>query len=283
MKMLVPLNIQFFAGTQIGLKRFHAAILTKEEENGTTTYGIIKRISQAITANITPNFSITTLYADDQAVEVDEALGDIDIEIGVKDLSTEDYAFLLGKTINEDGVIEDSVNDVAPYIAIGFEIPLSGGGRRLYWYYKGKFQPPAASHQTKQGSVAYQTPTITGKFMAREDGKWRARLDSTHSTAKPEVLQNWFNAVYVQSRLLPAPTNVAGTPDANSVSLTWDTVTGATGYVVYRDGVSIGSPTANSYNDTGLTAETEYEYQVAAKKDAAEGTKSTTITVTTTA
>jgi len=196
MEMLLPLDIQFFAGTQIGLKKFHVALL-KEGADGTVTYETVKRISQAISANITPNFTITTLYADDRAVEVDEALGDIDVEIGVKDLSTEDYALLLGKTINVDGVIEDSVNDVAPYIAIGFEIPLSGGGRRLYWYYKGKFQPPSSTHASKQGSVAYQTPTITGKFMAREDGKWRARIDSTYTTAKPEVVDNWFKAVYV--------------------------------------------------------------------------------------
>jgi len=183
------------AGTQIGLKNIHAALILAEGST-TTGYEIPKNISQAITANITPNFNISTLYADDQAVEVDEALGDIDIEIGVKDLSTEDYAFLLGKTINEDGVIEDSVNDVAPYLALGFEIPLSGGGKRLYWYYKGKFQPPSSEHTTKQGSVAYQTPTISGKFMARKDGKWRARIDSTHETADANVVQGWFNSVY---------------------------------------------------------------------------------------
>lgn len=183
------------AGTQIGLKNIHAALITAE--GTTTTYGIPRTISQAITANITPNFNISTLYADDQAVEVDEALGDIDIELGIKDLSTEDYAYLLGKTVNADGVIEDSVNDVAPYLALGFEIPLSGGGKRLYWYYKGKFQPPSSEHTTKQGSVSYQTPTITGKFMAREDGKWRSRIDSTHMTANETVVASWFDAVYV--------------------------------------------------------------------------------------
>lgn len=181
--------------TQIGLKNIHAAKVMSE---GSTTiaYDIPMKISKAITANITPNFSISTLYADDQAVEVDETLGDIDIEIGVQDLTTEEYAYLLGKTVNADGVIEDSVNDVAPYIALGFEIPLSGGGKRLYWYYKGKFQVPSSEHTTKQGSVTYQTPTISGKFMARGDGKWRAHIDSTDTTAKAEVIDGWFNFVY---------------------------------------------------------------------------------------
>lgn len=183
------------AGTQIGLKNIHAALVLNEGAT-TTSYQIPMKISQAITANITPNFNISTLYADDQAVEVDEALGDIDIEIGVKDLSTEEYAFLLGKTVNADGVIEDTVNDVAPYLALGFEIPLTGGGKRLYWYYKGKFQPPSSEHTTKQGSVTYQTPTISGKFMARADGKWRARIDSTHDTADVNVVKGWFNTVY---------------------------------------------------------------------------------------
>lgn len=179
------------AGTQIGLRNIHVALFTDES---TVAYEVPKKISQAITANITPNFETATLYADDQAVEIEETLGDIDVEIGIKDLNTEDYALLLGKTVNSDGVVEDSVDDVAPYVALGFEVPLSGGGKRLYWYYKGKFQVPSSEHTTKQGATAFQTPTISGKFLAREDGKWRARIDSNETNAA--VVDAWFDNVY---------------------------------------------------------------------------------------
>ena len=177
---------------QVGLKNIYAALITAETETG-TTYGAPRKISEAITANVTPNVETATLYADDKASEVEEALGDIDIELGIKDLSVEDYAFLLGKTVDSNGGILDNVNDVAPYVALGFEVPLSGGGKRMYWYYKGKFSVPSSEHATKQGATEFQTPTIAGKFMAREDGNWRYRVDSNATNSA--IIAGWFSAV----------------------------------------------------------------------------------------
>jgi phi13 family phage major tail protein len=150
-----------------------------------------------MSAQITPNYQITTLYGDDRAVAVANALGDIDVTIGVTDLSAADYNLLMGTSSNTDGVIEDNSSDVSPYGALGFELPFEAGGSRMYWYYKGRFQPPAASHNTKAGQPEFQTPSITGKFVAREDGKWRARYDSVPGTGSPTtVAQNWFTSVY---------------------------------------------------------------------------------------
>lgn len=175
----------------VGLRDLYAA---KVKADG--TYDVPRKLAPAISANVTPNFQITTLYGDDRAVAVAEALGDIDVEIGVADLPADDYAFLLGKTKNADGVIEDSSDDVAPYVAIGFRLPFEDGGFRYYWYYKGKFNPPAQTNNTKGESVEFQTPTISGKFVARDDGKWRAHLDSNDTGANQTVIDGWFNAVY---------------------------------------------------------------------------------------
>lgn len=186
---------------QVGLKNFYAALVT-EETSTTTTYGTPRKISEAITAKITPNVETATLYADDKASEVEEAFGDIDVEIGVKDLSVEDYAFLLGKTVDANGGVTDSVSDVAPYVALGFEIPLTGGGKRLYWYYKGKFGIPSSEHTTKQDKTEFQTPTISAKFLARADGKWRYRIDSNETNST--VVNSWFNAVQEKPTEVPA-------------------------------------------------------------------------------
>lgn len=177
---------------QVGLKNIYVAkVLT---ETGTaTTYDEPRKISEAITAKITPNVETATLYADDKASEVEEAFGDIDVEIGVKDLSVDDYAFLLGKTVDTNGGVLDNVNDVAPYLALGFEIPLTGGGKRMYWYYKGKFGIPSSEHTTKQDKTEFQTPTISGKFMSRGDGNWRYRVDSNETNST--VVSAWFSAV----------------------------------------------------------------------------------------
>lgn len=66
---------------------------------------------------------------------------------------------------------------------------------------------------------------------------------------------------------LPAPTGV-GTSNATASSMTiaWASVSGASGYRVYRNGTQVTtSPvTATSYNDSGLAAGTTYQWTVAA-------------------
>jgi len=178
----------------VGLKKVHVALLTEEETN---VYAVPKQLSPAVSSNIVPNFTTTPLYGDDRIVHVDEALGDIDVEIAITDLTDEDYALLMGVTANSDGVIEDSTNDQAPYVALGFEMAKPEGGVALRWYYKGKFQKPSENSTTKSETTTFQTPTITAKFMAREDNKWRARVDYKDAAAiNAAVRDSWFTKVY---------------------------------------------------------------------------------------
>lgn len=179
----------------IGLKNLYAAQLTEETES-TVTYGTPKRLALAIEANVEVGTESATLYADDRAVEVADTLGEIDVELNVDDLKPDIYAFLLGKTINEDGVIEDSVDDVAPYVAIMFEMPRADGTKKMYTYYKGKFQPPGTEAATKADSVEFQTQTINAKFLPREDGKWRAAIDTQLESHDEAVAAAWFTSVY---------------------------------------------------------------------------------------
>jgi len=77
-----------------------------------------------------------------------------------------------------------------------------------------------------------------------------------------------------------APTGLSGTAGDLQVSLTWTPVSGASTYNVYRGGVLVGSPSASSYVDTGLTNGTPYSYYVTAMKSGIESAASTTINVT---
>ena len=83
------------------------------------------------------------------------------------------------------------------------------------------------------------------------------------------------------------PTGVNGTSTSNSVSLSWTASTDAVGvdhYNVYRGGVVVGSPTATSFTDSGLTASTAYSYEVSAVDAAGnESAKSAPPTSVTTA
>ncbi|MFF3417620.1 PHB depolymerase family esterase [Streptomyces sp. NPDC002698] len=83
---------------------------------------------------------------------------------------------------------------------------------------------------------------------------------------------------------LPAPTGLAaGAVTGTSVSLTWEAVSGAADYTVFRDGAPVGTASGTSYTDTGLTAGTTHTYAVAARDNAGTaGPRSGTVTVTTT-
>jgi chitinase len=86
----------------------------------------------------------------------------------------------------------------------------------------------------------------------------------------------------------PAPTvpgapgglSVSGTT-SSSVSLAWNTVSGATGYNVYRGGTKVTAVTGTSATVTGLAASTSYSFQVTATNSAGESAKSAAVTGTT--
>ncbi len=87
----------------------------------------------------------------------------------------------------------------------------------------------------------------------------------------------------------PAPTvpaapgglKVTGTT-SSSVSLAWNTVSGATGYNVYRSGTKVTAVTGTTATVTGLAASTSYSFQVTATNAAGESARSATVTGTTT-
>ncbi|MEU8983748.1 glycosyl hydrolase family 18 protein [Streptomyces sp. NPDC048309] len=88
----------------------------------------------------------------------------------------------------------------------------------------------------------------------------------------------------------PAPT-VPATPaglavsstTSSSVSLSWNTVSGATGYNVYQGGTKVQAVTGTSATVSGLAASTSYSFQVTATNSAGESAKSSAVTGTTSA
>lgn len=79
--------------------------------------------------------------------------------------------------------------------------------------------------------------------------------------------------------LPPAGLAVTSTT-ASSVALTWNVVSGASGYSIYRNGSKVNSSanTSTSYSDTALTASTTYSYQVSSlDASSAESTLSASV------
>ena len=68
---------------------------------------------------------------------------------------------------------------------------------------------------------------------------------------------------------------------ANSVTLTWSVVGGASSYNVYRNSTLAGSSAGTTFVDHGLAANSTYQYTVRAVNALGEGPASTAVTATT--
>lgn len=183
-------------GTRIGLDKLHYAIITTGAD-GAETYGTPKPILGIRSATVSPETNTESLYADDQLAEVATSLGGIELELEIKDIPAEDYAALTGATIDANGVVIDKSTDIPPFVAVGFRSKKSNGAYKYVWLYKGKFGIPEDEFETKEDSVSFQTPSISGTFMPRvADNQWRAKVDSDGETVPTGVITSWFTKVY---------------------------------------------------------------------------------------
>jgi len=154
-------------GVRIGLKDVYYSLLTADTVGVGVTYAAPVRVVGAITANINPNSSTETLFADDGPMEVATALGSIELELVMADIPLPVQSVLLGHSYAAGRLIKKS-DDIPPWLAIGFRALKSNGNYRYVWLLKGRFMEPEESHETKGDSIDFQTPTINGAFTLRD-------------------------------------------------------------------------------------------------------------------
>lgn len=184
-------------GVTIGLKNLVYAILTTDPSEGLATYETPKKIAGAITANINPNSSNETLFADDGPYDTASTIGQISLEMNVADLPLEVQAELFGHELTVGGVLIRKGADTPPWLAVGFKSLKSNGSYRYTWLAKGKFSLPEQNNETKGDSVSFQTPTTSGSFVKREaDDEWERHADEDATGFLPATATNWFNNPY---------------------------------------------------------------------------------------
>ncbi len=161
---------------KIGVSGFRYALQTADTPS-TLTYGAPVLVPGVIAINIKSGKSITTLSADNGPYETASALGDIEIEIDLADLKIEDKAALAGHTIT-NGVLKAHANDVAPYVAVGFESLKANGKKQWVWLLKGTFAEPDNNNKSKGETVEFQTQKLAGKFViTAKNGQWHQMTD----------------------------------------------------------------------------------------------------------
>lgn len=182
----------------IGARRLTWFPIESETESE-TTYGTPIRLARIISLDIAPTTASTELESDDAVEDDIVMLSGVEVSININQLTDTVRAALLGHTLDADGGIITSADDVAPYGALAWEEQLSrkAGGKILYkrvLLYRGRFQEYAEKAETKKRrGLTLQTPTITGTFLPRlhdNNIKYSMRQDTPdYSTTKFEA---WF-------------------------------------------------------------------------------------------
>lgn len=164
----------------IGVEGLVFATLTDETLG---TYGTVTPVSPLINIKITPKSNADVLYANNRQVERVVALGDIDVEFETQSLPLEVQAIMLGHTLDPiTGVMVYNVNDIAPYIAIGFKIKKGNGKYKYVWLLKGSFEELSEEYATQEDKSKFATPKLKGGFMSRNDGLWKYSADEDAGT-----------------------------------------------------------------------------------------------------
>ena len=148
---------------------------------------------------------------------------------------------------------------------------VNGSYSTYRWYLDGTLVSSSTSYTLNKPNGVYQLMVV----VANSSGESRSARCWVTVTSTPLIFPN-------------VPTGVTATAtSSNTVTVSWGTVTGATGYRIYRSSSSsgtfseIGTSTTTSYLNTGLAASTTYYYKVAAYNNNGTGTQSSTVNVTT--
>lgn len=206
-------------GVIIGVSNLVIALLSADPTVGLATYEAPEKVPGAINAGINPNSSLGTLFADNGPYETASTIGEIGLELNVADLPLELQAKVLGHKI-VGGVLKRNKEDIPPWVAVGFKSLKSNGKYRYTWLHKGKFSSPEQSNATKGDSIEFQTPTISGSFVAREcDGDWEYQIDEDHVDFMASMATNWFNDPYGGNADLVAPTITSVLPATNAMAV----------------------------------------------------------------
>lgn len=190
--------------TRIGCDHLvYAPMTTEDTTEIAPQYGEVVSAPGVMSLSINPNGSQATLFADDGPMETASTLGNIEIEIQKAELTIQNKADLLGHQIDGKGGLVYGDSDIAPWHAIGFRTLKSNGNYRYVWLYKGKFNEPEDSNETKGDSINFQNDTISGQFVRLNksynvNGKqvrpWKYEIDQDFETADAATIKSWFDA-----------------------------------------------------------------------------------------
>lgn len=153
---------------RIGMKYLvFAPISAETEASGVTslTYGAGVKADHARRGAITYNWDEASLYGDDKLAEYLKSATGADVEIETTELDTA-VAVLLGLEKSKGSDVYTLATENTVNVGFGFiQVNIVNGVKsyRAFWFHKVTFSPDNEESNTKEETIDWGTPTITGK------------------------------------------------------------------------------------------------------------------------
>ena len=185
----------------IGLDKLFYAKITEDAE-GNESYGKPVVLAKAIKAELSIELAEAVLHADDAAAFVVKDFKSGKLSLGVDDIGVAAAQDLTGAVLDDNGVLVSVTERDGNLVAVGFRARKPDGKYRYFWLFRVKFGIPSTSLETKGDSISFKTPQIDGTVMRRSrpdaqgNHPWKAEVTEGATGVKPNVIAEWFSAVY---------------------------------------------------------------------------------------
>jgi len=220
---------------RIGVKSLYYAPLTNDTSSG-VSYGTPAAIPGLNKIGLTRKSSRDNFYADDGPWDTATAKDVYEVELTVADIPLALYNTLMGITqVGAEG--RPTMNDVAPFVAIGFQATKSNGNSRYYWLYKGQFSPADEENESKGATAKLKPILIKATFLGHTFDRSQERiLDADDPNYLAVMGTAFFSSVLPTAdstpptitNILPA-NNATGVAVGSTVSWTFSEAINVTG------------------------------------------------------
>lgn len=168
----------------------YAEVLTDTESG--TTYGEVKSLGEAQTADVTPSVSTGQLFGNGAIVDSSARLTGLALSLKVTKVPVEARADIYNYTVT-DGVIQEKAGQTAKYIAVGFEVEQTNGKSEYVWLLKGRPQPINSNLAQSESNITYSTDTLVIDFVKRKsDDMLRYFADLANPDFTEAQAEEWF-------------------------------------------------------------------------------------------
>ena len=175
------------------------APISAHTDGSMPTYGTGFVIQEARNATVNREYQNNPLYGDDRIVDDDNGMTGLTISFEPTGLSEDDRKKLLGEEESEvTGISGQWVSDnETPWGGFGFirKMRLNGTKKFEAWItLKIKFQEETMTTSTKEGSITWNTPTLSGRaagLYVDSSDKLRFQLHETFDTIA--AAKSWLN------------------------------------------------------------------------------------------